>query len=96
MTLRIVAAIFCTTAGGVPAGANAAIQPDTSKPLKPASAKVGTFGMLGARPSPATASTLILPLREWILAVPCVTKAASSTPPTMSVTVATRWLRCRG
>ena len=36
--------MVCTTSGGVPAGANSATQLPTSRPLKPCSSAVGTFG----------------------------------------------------
>ena len=40
---------FCTTSGGVAAGAKIATQDSSSKPLRPASAVVGTFGRPGWR-----------------------------------------------
>ena len=45
----------CTTAGGVPAGANRPTQASTSKPARPASAVVGTLGRPGWRVLPVTA-----------------------------------------
>ncbi|MNR35805.1 hypothetical protein D3C85_1536730 [compost metagenome] len=51
----------CTSGAGVLAGASMPIQPIDSKPVKPASVKVGTFGMDGTRAGPSVASTLIRP-----------------------------------
>ena len=54
-------ASFCTTSGGVAAGAKIATHDSSSKPLSPASAVVGTLGRPGCRALPVTAKALSLP-----------------------------------
>ncbi|KAG1524072.1 hypothetical protein G6F50_018558 [Rhizopus delemar] len=58
---RIACDSLSLTAGGVPAGANTAVQDPDCAFFTPASSMVGTSGMAGDRAAPVTASARNLP-----------------------------------
>ena len=70
---------------GVPAGAYAATQIGSSKPLKPCSPKVGTSGIAADRDGPVMPSAFSLPPCTCGLAPTGLAKVTSRLPPMTSV-----------